>query len=93
MAKLGRRTTKLLRETMVLAYVEDSRWGQCHGGRGHDEFPSDDAIVARVLAAAASFADLYPTLSKTEEAHTADDERRRRSMELLAVLVNQARGE
>lgn len=83
--KIGKRTAKLLREAIVLAHVEGSRWSQCHGR--DDEYPTDAEIVAQVLAASVTFADLYPTLSKTEEAQAADAERRRRSLELLKAAL------
>lgn len=69
MAKLGKRTAKLLREAIVLAHVEGVRWGQVHAR--DDEYPSDSQVLARVLAAAVSFSDLYPTLSKLDEAKAA----------------------
>lgn len=83
--KVGKRTAKLLREAMVLAFVEGARWGEYHGK--DEEFPKDSSIVARVLEASVSMSDLYPTLSKTEDAQAADEERRRRQMQLLSALV------
>jgi hypothetical protein len=91
--KIGKRTAKLLREAMVLAYVEGSRWGQCHPNSFEDsEFPTDSQIVQQVLTAAVLFGDLYPTLSKTDDAQVADAERERRHLELLATLANSSRG-
>lgn len=89
--RIGKRTAQLLREAIVLAHVEGSRWGQSHG-RG-DEYPSDSEIVRRVLEASVSFADLYPTLAKTDDAQLAHAERVRRSSEFLAAMLNRRDGE
>jgi hypothetical protein len=67
--KLGRRTAKLVQEAAVLGFVE----GVVHAhGRTWEEarrdFPPDLEVLARVLRAAHSHADLYPTLSRVEEA-------------------------
>ena len=86
--KVGKRTTRLLREAMVLAYVEGSRWGQHHSGRSDEEFPSDSAIVRRVLEASVMFADLYPLLSRTDDARAANEARRARSLEFLRTLLS-----
>lgn len=83
--KVGKRTAKLLREAMVLAFVEGSRWGEYRGN--DDEFPTDSSIVARVLSASVSMSDLYPMLSKTEDAQAADAERRHRQLQFLSALV------
>jgi hypothetical protein len=91
--KIGKRTANLLREAMVLAYVEGSRWGQCYGTSDEYDFPTDSQIVQQVLEASVSFRDLYPTLSRTEAAQAADAGRRRRSGELLAALVRSVRGD
>lgn len=83
--KLGKRTAKLLREAIVLAHVEGAQWGQVHGRDA--TYPKDSDVVRRVLTAAVSFSDLYPTLAKLDEAQAADAERRRESVEFLAAFV------
>lgn len=91
--KVGKRTAKLLREAMVLAFVEGSRWGQYHGkSRADDDFPADLAIVRRVLEASVMFADLYPALSRTDDAQAADDARRERALEFLRTMVSNSPG-
>lgn len=89
--KLGKRTAKLLGEAMVLGFVEGSHWGQANPRQlgDDDRFPKDAEIVFRVLAASTSFRDLYPTLSKLDEAKAADAERRRESMEQIKQLMAQ----
>jgi hypothetical protein len=76
---LGKRTAKLLREAIVLAHVEGARWAGYHGGG--EEYPKDSEVVSRVLSAAVSFNDLYPTLSRTEEAQVARAQRHQRYIE------------
>lgn len=90
--KVGKRTAKLLREAMVLAYVEGSRWGQYHDGRDDTGFPTDSQIVQTVLAASVPLRDLYPTLSKTADAQAADEAIRRRYSEFLAEVVSRSQG-
>jgi hypothetical protein len=90
--KVGKRTAKLLREAMVLAYVEGSRWGQCHPDcHGEASFPTDSQIVQQVVVASVAFRDLYPTLSRIDDAQSADVQRRRRELELLTVMMDRAR--
>jgi hypothetical protein len=88
--KLGKRTAKLLREAIVLAHVEGARWGQCHDRDA--EYPADSDVVFRVLSAAAVLNDIYPTLSKLEEAQAADQERRQRFTDAIVAEL-QGEGE
>lgn len=92
--KLGKRTAKLLGEAIVLAFVEGSRWGQSHPRKlgDDDEFPRDREIVEQTLAASTSFRDVYPTLSKLDEAQEIAAARRAASVEFLKQLMAQ-RGE
>lgn len=61
--KLGKRTAKLVREAMVLAFVEGAYAESAGLGA---KIPPDRDIVIRVLRAARANADLYPSLSKVE---------------------------
>jgi hypothetical protein len=83
--KIGPRTTQLLREAIVLAYVEGTRRPAEPGV----PFPKDADIVSLVLASSVSFRDLYPTLSRLDEAKAADAERRQQSIELTKHLMTQ----
>ena len=64
--KLGKRTAKLVREAIVLAHVEGAFFGAHKPLVSEEDYPKDSDVVARVLRAAKSNADLYPTLSKVE---------------------------
>ena len=59
--KVSKRTEQLIREAAVLGFVQGSRLA---GQRV--EIPKDSEVVRRVLRAAESFSDLYPTLSKVD---------------------------
>jgi hypothetical protein len=85
--RVGPRTAKLLREAIVLAYVEGTRRPAEQGV----PFPKDSDIVSLVLAASVGFRDLYPTLSKLDEAKAADAERRRQSIERIKHLMARAK--
>lgn len=61
MVRVAKRTEKLIREAAVLGFVQGSRLA----GR-EVRIPRDAEVVRRVLLAAESFSDLYPTLSKVE---------------------------
>jgi hypothetical protein len=77
---LGKRTAKLLQEAILLAHVEGARWAGYHGGVAAG-YPKDSEVVGRVLSAAVSFEDLYPTLSKLEEAQAARSQSQQRFVE------------
>lgn len=81
--KIGPHTAKLLREAIVLAYVEGTR----HPTEQGVPFPKDSDIVSLVLASSVGFRDLYPTLSKLDEAKAADAERHRQSIERIKHLM------
>lgn len=85
--RIGPRTAKLLREAIVLAHVEGMRYGRAT--KSDDPYPRDADIVELVLAASVGFRDLYPTLSRLDEAKAADAERRRQSIELTKLLMAQ----
>jgi len=57
--KIGKNTEQLVRQAMVLAYVEGWR-------RGDEPIPRDSEIEEMVYESAKSFKDLYPKLSKVE---------------------------
>jgi hypothetical protein len=61
--RLGKRTAKLVREAMVLGFVEGA-WAETTGLGA--TIPPDREIVIRVLRAARAHPDLYPSLSKVE---------------------------
>lgn len=63
--KLGKRTERLVREAMVLGFVEGVRWAGGLVG-DLDDYPPDSAVQRRVYKAAHKFNDLYPLLSKVE---------------------------
>lgn len=66
--KIGKRTAKLLREAIVLGYVE----GAWREGGHKATIPADSDIVAGVLDSAKRNRDLYPTLSRVESETGAD---------------------
>lgn len=84
--RLGKRTAKIVREAIVLAHVHDARWGQAHDRL--DEYPLDSEVVELVLASAVGASDIYPTLSKLEEAHEAKTARTKRFTAFLAASMN-----
>jgi hypothetical protein len=63
--KIGKRTTKLLREAIVLAHVEGAFWAG-YTPTGDDPYLKDSVVVANVLRSARSNRDLYPLLSRVE---------------------------
>ncbi len=73
--KLGKRTAKLLREAIVLAYVEGHHHGQY--AERDEEFPKDSEIVRTVLISATRLEGQFPTLSRLDAAQKADEEYRR----------------
>jgi hypothetical protein len=93
--KLGKRTAKLLREAIVLAYVE----GHSHGLYSdpldfNAKFPRDSEIVRTVLISATRLEDKFPTLARLEEARNADAEHRQAFTEMLkAYMASENRGE
>jgi hypothetical protein len=87
MTRIGPRTAKLLREAIVLAYVEGTR---CPAEPGVP-FPKDSEIVSLVLASSVGFRDLYPTLSRLDEAKAADAERRQQAIEWINHLMAQTK--
>lgn len=68
--KLGKRTARLIREAMVMGFVQGSMWGEfnprSHRNDSESKFPLDSDIVARTLRGAQSFSDIYPLLSRVE---------------------------
>ncbi|WP_033288273.1 hypothetical protein [Amycolatopsis jejuensis] len=63
---LGKRTAKLVREAIVLAHVHGVLWGHAFPRSSGEPYPKDSAVVAKVLRAAKSHRDLYPTLARVE---------------------------
>lgn len=61
--RLGKRTSRLVREAMVLGFAEGACWG---GYRWDREYPADTEVQDRVFKVARSLNDLYPLLSKVE---------------------------
>lgn len=74
----------------MLAHIEGVQWGRSH--KRTDEYPPDSDVVARVLFASVVYADLYPTLSKTDDAKTVYVEFKRQQTELLAAILNERMG-
>ncbi len=83
--RLGKRTAKIVREAIVLAHVEGARWA---GHVDPDNYPKDSTVVRRVLAAASNMPDLYPHLSRLDEAQEADTEMREESVARIAALMH-----
>jgi hypothetical protein len=65
--RLGKRTTRLVREAIVLGFVEGAHWGRFWDGQIEGVYPKDSAVVARVLRAARSNRDLYPMLGRVDQ--------------------------
>lgn len=83
--KIGKHTAKLLREAIVLAYVEGACWGRANDREV--KHPRDSEVVNRVLSASVSFSDLYPTLSKLDVAREADAARRAETAAFLKAMM------
>lgn len=67
---LGKRTARLLREAMVLAYANGAWDGLPRdelGGVDRAAYPADSDVVAGVLRAARSHKDIYPELGRLAE--------------------------
>lgn len=66
--KLGTRTSKLVREAIVLGYAAGANSGVCKESWDAmmADYPKDSEVVKRVLRDAQAFSDLYPTLAKVE---------------------------
>jgi hypothetical protein len=84
--KLGKRTEKLVREAMVMAFVQGTRWGRAT--TWDDKVPRDSEIVHRVLVSAVRNSDLYPTLSKLDAALEADAAQREQGIADIVALMN-----
>jgi hypothetical protein len=83
--KVGKRTAKLLREAIVLAFAEGSQWGRAT--TANDPHLRDSAVVKQVLAASTSFRDLYPTLSSLDESRSSADDLRYESIQRIKHLM------
>lgn len=63
--KISKRTARLVREAAVLGFV-NGVWSAKGTAPRSTDIPPDSAVVAEVIRAARSFADLYPLLAHAE---------------------------
>ena len=65
MAKINHKTAVLLREAMVLAFVEGARFA-AEGRELPKPYPKDSEVVWTVLEAAQRFREIYPHLGRID---------------------------